>query len=85
MIRLLPPSCWCGLYCLALVLALHANLAFGQGTASPNLAQTIPLHYVGSNRFQPTASVITVRAPNGRAAMVEGPFAETRSNSVATI
>ena len=34
--------------------------------------------YVGSNRLQPTGSATTVRAPNGKATMVDGPFAETK-------
>src|SRR5438093_8792586 len=34
--------------------------------------------YVGSNRLQPTVSATTVRAPNGKATMVDGPFAETK-------
>ena len=34
--------------------------------------------YVGSNRLQPAASATTVRAPNGKATMVDGPFAETK-------
>jgi hypothetical protein len=34
--------------------------------------------YVGSNRLRPTASAMTVRAPNGKTTMVDGPFAETK-------
>ena len=33
---------------------------------------------VGSNRLRPTSDATTVRAPNGKAAVLNGPFAETR-------
>ena len=34
--------------------------------------------YVGSNRLRPTASAATVRASNGKASTIDGPFAETK-------
>ena len=34
--------------------------------------------YVGSNRLRPTAAATTVRAPNGKPSVVDGPFAETK-------
>ena len=33
---------------------------------------------VGSNRLRPTSDATTVRAPNGKASVLNGPFAETR-------
>ena len=34
--------------------------------------------YVGGNRLQPTTSATTVRAPNGKSKVLDGPYAETR-------
>jgi hypothetical protein len=34
--------------------------------------------YVGGNRLQPTASAATVRAPNGKSSIIDGPYAETK-------
>lgn len=34
--------------------------------------------YVGGNRLRPTADATTVRAPGGKASVLNGPFAETR-------
>jgi hypothetical protein len=33
---------------------------------------------VGSNRLRPTSDATTVRAPNGKASVLNGPFAETK-------
>jgi len=34
--------------------------------------------YIGGNRLKPTASATTVRAPDGKTGVVDGPFAETK-------
>lgn len=34
--------------------------------------------YVGANRLRPTADAATVRAPDGKRSVLNGPFAETR-------
>jgi hypothetical protein len=34
--------------------------------------------YVGSNRLRPTSAATTVRAPDGKSSVVDGPYAETR-------
>lgn len=34
--------------------------------------------YVGGNRLQPTASATTVRVPDGKTSVLDGPFAETK-------
>jgi hypothetical protein len=34
--------------------------------------------YVGSNRLQPTTTATTVRNPDGKTSVVDGPFAETK-------
>ena len=34
--------------------------------------------YVGGNRLQPTASATTVRVPDGKTNVLDGPFAETK-------
>jgi hypothetical protein len=34
--------------------------------------------YVGANRLQPTTTATTVRTPNGKTNVVDGPFAETK-------
>ncbi|HKE39335.1 MAG TPA: YciI family protein [Casimicrobiaceae bacterium] len=34
--------------------------------------------YIGGNRLKPTASATTVRAPDGKTSVVDGPFAETK-------
>src|SRR5215470_11514102 len=34
--------------------------------------------YVGGNRLQPTTTATTVRNPNGKASVLDGPFAETK-------
>lgn len=34
--------------------------------------------YVGGNRLKPVASATTVRAPNGKTNVLDGPFAETK-------
>ena len=34
--------------------------------------------YVGGNRLQPTSAATTVRAPDGKANVLDGPFAETK-------
>jgi len=34
--------------------------------------------YIGANRLKPTSSATTVRAPDGRTSVVDGPFAETK-------
>src|SRR5262249_9693785 len=34
--------------------------------------------YVGANRLKPTASATTVRNPNGKTSVSDGPFAETK-------
>jgi len=34
--------------------------------------------HVGSNRLQPTATATTVRAPNGKTSVLDGPYAETK-------
>jgi len=33
---------------------------------------------VGANRLQPTSAATTVRSPNGKKSVLNGPFAETR-------
>jgi hypothetical protein len=34
--------------------------------------------YVGANRLQATATATTVRAPNGKSSVLDGPYAETK-------
>ncbi len=34
--------------------------------------------YVGSNRLQTTSTATTVRAPNGKSSVLDGPYAETK-------
>jgi hypothetical protein len=34
--------------------------------------------YIGGNRLQPTSSATTVRAPNGKSSVLDGPYAETK-------
>ena len=34
--------------------------------------------YVGANRLQPTSTATTVRAPNGKSSVLDGPYAETK-------
>ena len=34
--------------------------------------------YVGGNRLQPTSTATTVRAPNGKSNVLDGPYAETK-------
>jgi hypothetical protein len=34
--------------------------------------------YVGGNRLQPTSTATTVRAPNGKSQVLDGPYAETK-------
>ncbi len=34
--------------------------------------------YLGGNRLQPTSSATTVRAPNGKSNVLDGPYAETK-------
>jgi hypothetical protein len=34
--------------------------------------------YIGGNRLQPTTTATTVRNPNGKASVLDGPFAETK-------
>jgi hypothetical protein len=34
--------------------------------------------YVGGNRLQPTSTATTVRAPNGKSSVLDGPYAETK-------
>ena len=34
--------------------------------------------FVGSNRLQPTSTATTVRAPNGKSSVLDGPYAETK-------
>lgn len=34
--------------------------------------------YVGGNRLQPTTTATTVRAPNGKTNVLDGPYAETK-------
>lgn len=34
--------------------------------------------YVGGNRLQPTTTATTVRAPNGKSSVLDGPYAETK-------
>ncbi|HKA42222.1 MAG TPA: YciI family protein [Burkholderiales bacterium] len=34
--------------------------------------------YVGSNRLQPARTATTVRAPNGKSSVLDGPYAETK-------
>jgi hypothetical protein len=34
--------------------------------------------YVGGNRLQPTSTATTVRAPKGKASVLDGPYAETK-------
>ncbi len=33
---------------------------------------------VGANRLQPTSTATTVRAPNGKSSVLDGPYAETK-------
>ena len=34
--------------------------------------------YIGGNRLQPTSAATTVRAPDGKTSVVDGPYAETK-------
>jgi hypothetical protein len=34
--------------------------------------------YIGGNRLQPTSTATTVRAPNGKSSVLDGPYAETK-------
>jgi hypothetical protein len=34
--------------------------------------------YVGGNRLQPISTATTVRAPNGKSSVIDGPYAETK-------
>ncbi len=34
--------------------------------------------YVGGNRLQPTSTATTVRAPNGKSSVLDGPYAEAK-------
>ena len=34
--------------------------------------------YVGGNRLQPVSTATTVRAPNGKSSVLDGPYAETK-------
>ena len=34
--------------------------------------------YIGGNRLQPTSTATTVRAPNGKSNVLDGPYAETK-------
>src|SRR5262249_40422542 len=34
--------------------------------------------FVGANRLQPTSTATTVRAPNGKSSVLDGPYAETK-------
>ena len=34
--------------------------------------------YLGGNRLQPTSAATTVRAPNGKTSVLDGPYAETK-------
>jgi hypothetical protein len=34
--------------------------------------------YIGGNRLQPTSAATTVRAPNGKSSVLDGPYAETK-------
>jgi len=34
--------------------------------------------YLGANRLQPTSAATTVRAPNGKSNVLDGPYAETK-------
>src|SRR5215472_13576530 len=72
------------------MLLIYSNEAGFQAASKETVSQTMAAYtayteamkkagvYVGSNRLQPTTTATTVRNPDGKTSVVDGPYAETK-------